>query len=108
MGFYYSARTAPKSISLKWPLYLFCFPFYFIIKNNLDYIFLTETWLNEQNREAILIETVLPNYNFINKARAPRKGGGVANLINNVYQCKQLSYGKFDSFRYVALPVVQY
>lgn len=73
------------------------------INNKFDFIFLTETWLTKHNNAAVLIETAPPNYSFIHEARAGRKGRGVATLFNNVYQCKRLSCGKFDSFEYVAL-----
>ena len=75
----------------------------FIIKRNLDFMFLTETWLNENNSASVLIETAPPNFHFISSVRELRKGGGVATLFKDVYQCKQLSYGKFESFEYVAL-----
>ena len=75
----------------------------FIIRHNLDLMFLTETWLNEENSAVILIESTPPNFNFISEPRVLRKGGGVAILYNESLQCKQMcSYGHFDSFEYVA------
>lgn len=70
-----------------------------IIKNKLDFIHLTETWLNEHNNAAVLIETAPPNDRFTHEARAGRKGGGVVVLFNNVDQ----GNGKFDPFQHVAL-----
>ncbi|MDG2555400.1 hypothetical protein P7M41_25725, partial [Vibrio parahaemolyticus] len=74
-----------------------------ILDNSIDFMFLTETWLNENNSAAVLIESAPPNFHFISSVRELRKGGGVATLFKDVYQCKQLSYGKFESFEYVAL-----
>lgn len=31
------------------------------------------------------------------------KGGGVAILCNEAFQCRKMSYGTFNSFEYVAL-----
>ncbi len=54
-------------------------------------MFLTETWFNQDN-SAVLIES------------APRnQGGGIAILFNNSFQCRQMSYGRFASFKYMLL-----
>lgn len=52
---------------------------------------------------ATFIATAPPKNNFINEARALRKVGGVATLINNGYQWIQLFYRTFASFENVAL-----
>ena len=75
----------------------------FIIEKKLDFMFLTETWLNENNSAAVLTESAPPDFHFISSVRELRKGGGIATLFKDVYQCKQLSYGNFESFEYVAL-----
>lgn len=74
-----------------------------ITEHSLDFMFLTETWLDQSNSGAVLIETAPPNYSFISEARVSRRGGGVAVLFNESFQCKQLSPGSFQSFEYVAL-----
>lgn len=74
----------------------------FIIKHNLDFIFLTETWLSVNNSDTVLIESAPPGFIFINEARIHRKGGGVAILYKETLQCKKMSCGIFNSFEYVA------
>ena len=73
----------------------------FITKHNLDFMFLTETWLDQSN--VALIESAPPNYNFVSEPRLHKKGGGVATLFRDCFQCKQMHFGNFDSFEYVAL-----
>lgn len=75
----------------------------FIIKHNLDLMFLTETWLDQNNSAAVLIESTPPNFNFMREAGVHKKGGGVAILYNDSLQCKQISYGTFASLEYVVL-----
>ena len=75
----------------------------FIIKHNLDFMFLTETWLDHNNSAAVLIESAPPNFSFMSENRVNKKGGGVAILFNDSFQCTQISYGNFASFEYVAL-----
>lgn len=66
-------------------------------------MFLTETWLDQDNSAAVLIESTPPNFNFMSAARVHKRGGGVAILFNDSLQCKKMSYGNFASFEYVAL-----
>lgn len=75
----------------------------FIVKHGLNFMFLTETWLDQNNSAAVLIESTPPNFSFLSEARVNKKGGGVAILFNESLQCKQMCYGNFDSFEYVAL-----
>ena len=74
-----------------------------IIKHKLNFMFLTETWLDQDNSAAVLIESTPPNFSFISEARVHKKGGGVAILFNDSLQCKQVYYGNFSSFEHVAL-----
>lgn len=51
-------------------------------------MFLTETWLSQDNGAAALIESAPPNFSFISEARVNKKGGGVAILkTSNVGGC---------------------
>lgn len=75
----------------------------FIIKHNLECLFLTETWLDQGNSGTVLIEAAPPNFSVMSEARVNKRGGGVAILFNDSLQCKQASFGSFDSFEYVAL-----
>ena len=77
----------------------------FIIKHNLTFMFLTETWLDQDNSAAVHIESSPPNFSFISETRMHKKGGGVSILFNELLKCKQMFYGSFTSFEYVALQV---
>ena len=70
----------------------------FIINHSLNFMFLTETWLDDNNSGAVLIETAPPNFSFIGENRAHRKAGGVATLFNNSFLCKNISMQSFPSF----------
>ena len=54
----------------------------FITEHTLDFMFLTETWLEQNNSAAVLIESTPPGYSFISEARVSRRGGGVTVLFN--------------------------
>ena len=75
----------------------------FITEHNLDFMFLTETWLDQNNSTAALIESTPPNYSFLSEARVNRRGGGVAVLLKNSFQFRRLSFSNFSSFEYLAL-----
>ena len=66
-------------------------------------MFLTETWFGQDNSAAVLIESTPHNFSFLSETRLHMKGGEVAVLFNDSLQCKKISYGKFESFEYVAL-----
>ena len=66
-------------------------------------MFLTETWLDQNNSAAVLIESAPPGFIFMNESRVHKRGGGVAILFKNSFICTQLSVGNFASFEYVAL-----
>ena len=62
----------------------------FINEHNLDFMFLTETWLSQDNSAAVLIESTPPNYSFFSEARVHKRGGGVATLFKDSFQCKNM------------------
>ncbi len=74
-----------------------------ITTNNLDFMFLIETWLEDNCSATVLTETAPPNLNFISVCRTVRRGGGVAALFKDVYQCKQVSFGQYLSFEYLGI-----
>ena len=74
----------------------------FITSHNLDFLFLTETWLDNKNSAAIVIEATPPNFNTFTVSRDGKKGGGVAALYRNKFQCKQVHFGEFASFEYLS------
>ncbi len=61
-----------------------------ITTNNLDFMFLNETWLEDSCCATALNETAPPNFNCISVCRTVRRGGGVAALFKDVYQCKEV------------------
>ena len=63
---------------------------------DLDFLFLTETWLTESTSATILNETAPPNFCFMDKCQNGRKGG----LFKDTFQCKEISFGDFPSFEY--------
>ena len=74
----------------------------FINTSKLDFMFLTETWLEQNNSATVLIETAPPNYNFFDACRSGKRGGGVAAIFKNVFQGKQMLFGDFPSFEYLS------
>ncbi len=74
-----------------------------ITTNNLDFMFLIETWLEDNCSATVLTETTPPIFNFISVCRTVRRGGGVAALFKDVYQCKQVSFGQYLSFEYLGI-----
>ncbi len=74
-----------------------------ITTNNLDFMFLNETWLEDSCSATVFNETAPPNFNFISVCRTVRRGGGVAALFKDVYQCKQVSFGQYLSFEYLGI-----
>uniref|UniRef100_A0A672KIL5 Reverse transcriptase domain-containing protein n=1 Tax=Sinocyclocheilus grahami TaxID=75366 RepID=A0A672KIL5_SINGR len=74
-----------------------------ITTNNLDFMFLNETWLEDSCSATVLNETAPPNFTFMSVCRTVRRGGGVAALFKDVYQCKQVSFGQYLSFEYLGI-----
>lgn len=65
----------------------------FITNNDLDFMFLNETWLHENNSSTVIIESATPNFLFISEARTHKKAGGVGTVCKNGHHHKELSYG---------------
>ncbi len=61
-----------------------------ITTNNLDCMFLNETWLEDTCSATVLNETAPPNFNFTSVCRTVSMCGGGAALFKDVYQCKQI------------------
>ncbi|XP_037832675.1 uncharacterized protein LOC119617245 [Kryptolebias marmoratus] len=77
----------------------------FITEHNIDVLFLTETWLNDNNEAIVLIESAPPTYNFLSEKRKHKKGGGVASIFKNTINCSKISLGNFTSFEYLGIEV---
>lgn len=50
---------------------------------NLDFVLLTETWLDQASATTTLIEKAPQNFLFMSAARAHRKGGGIAGFVRS-------------------------
>lgn len=74
-----------------------------ISTHQLDFLFLTETWLENDCNATVLIETAPPCFNFFNVSRVGKRGGGVAALFQDTFECKQTSLGDFNSFEYLCI-----
>ena len=61
-------------------------------------LFLTETWLDSRGTL-----TLTDNFEFLNIFRSDRRGGGVAALFSGMFSCRQLTFGKYTSFQYLAM-----
>ncbi len=66
-------------------------------------MFLNETWLEDSYSAPVLTETAPPNFTFMRVCRTVRRGGGVAALFKDVYQCKQVSFDQYLSFEYLGI-----
>ncbi len=66
-------------------------------------MFLNETWLEDTCSATVLNESAPPKFNFTSVCRTVRRGGGVAFLFKDVYQCKQVSFGQYLSFEYLGI-----
>lgn len=70
----------------------------FYNSNALDFMFLTETWMHSGDL-APLRELCPPDTSFFSSPRLTGRGGGVASLFNDSFQCKQVLDGAaFASF----------
>ena len=57
-------------------------------------MFMTETWLDENTGNAVLIEASPPNFKFESEIRENKKVGGIAAIFRD-------HFGKFSSFECV-------
>uniref|UniRef100_A0A3P9PG80 Reverse transcriptase domain-containing protein n=1 Tax=Poecilia reticulata TaxID=8081 RepID=A0A3P9PG80_POERE len=62
-----------------------------IDKHKIDILFVTETWLNDNNEPIVLIESAPCKYNFLSENRKHKKGGGVASIFKNTINCSKIS-----------------
>ena len=80
----------------------------FLINNlissyKLDFLFVTETWLDKESKAPILIESTPPNFRSLDVVRTHKKGGGIATFFRDIFNCKQTSFGEFLSFEYLSV-----
>jgi len=68
---------------------------------------MTETWLDENTGNAVLIEASPPNFKFESEIRENKKGGGIAAIFRDHFVSHRMSLGKFSSFEYVSFKIQQ-
>lgn len=69
----------------------------FFTSRALDFLCVTETWLNA--RELSVFSEVLPiDCTFFNSPRSSGRGGGVATIFKEKFECRQLSSDIYSSF----------
>lgn len=69
----------------------------FILKNSIDFLFITESWLSP-GYSVPLTEAYSPNYSCFNQPRLSGHGGGVAIIFNSNYKCSPVSLKSSSSF----------
>ena len=73
----------------------------FIIDNNVDLAFLTETWLRESGDEAVLTDLTPPSHNVFHLPRLGRDGGGIcvfsSKCLEPCLSFKKLEYETFEA-----------
>ena len=52
---------------------------------------------------ATLNEASPHNYSFLQSVREGRRGGGIASIFSDVFNCTATSFGNFQSFEYLAI-----
>ncbi len=69
----------------------------FILSRGLDFLFVTETWLNVDEIYP-LFETAPESFNFLSTPREKGRGGGLATIFKKCFKCRMCSFGCDSSF----------
>ncbi|KAK7880877.1 hypothetical protein WMY93_032495, partial [Mugilogobius chulae] len=65
-----------------------------IRSHNLHFFFITETWLKPDSEGDEVLSNLLPqNCNFIHEPRPGRRGGGVAIVFSDEFECSKVDLG---------------
>ncbi|XP_036072698.1 uncharacterized protein LOC118600080, partial [Oryzias melastigma] len=72
-----------------------------ILDNNIDCLFLTETWLGT-DAPVILTEASPPNFNFLFSTRGGKKGGGTASIARGSSVTKTVTSNSYSTFEHHA------
>ena len=71
----------------------------FFSRHNLDFLFLTETWIGAGVGQSSVFSELCPtNCSFISTPRCVGRGGGVALVFKNDFKVRTLSVGSFSTF----------
>ncbi len=71
---------------------------------DLDFVFITETWLNTGNTY-VLGEAVPNNFTVFNSPRQIGRGGGLVSIFKDNFICTQLKFDQFSSFELQAFKI---
>lgn len=63
----------------------------YIISHDIHVLFLSETWLDRNSEQAVLIETCPTDYHFISETRKNKRGGGLAVIFHQSLNFKKVS-----------------
>ena len=79
----------------------------FITSNELDVLFLTETWLHGDNRDNVILANLLPpDYKILQRARTNCRGGGVALVYRENLRVKLCTSKYYESFEHIVTKIV--
>lgn len=71
----------------------------FFSRHNLDFLFLTETWISAGVGQSSVFDELCPtNCSFISTPRCVGRGGGVALVFRNNFKLRTLPAGSFSTF----------
>ena len=76
----------------------------FILTHNLDFLFLTETWQRPGDVSSFS-ELCPPNFKFLNSPRTTGRGGGLAMVFKENFNCKLSSTNDYTSFESMACKI---
>ncbi len=69
----------------------------FFSARHLDFLFLTETWLNTGDLSSFS-ELLPSNCLFFNSPRTTGRGGGLASIYKDMFSCRPVASNKYNSF----------
>ncbi len=76
---------------------VFLFEINFLRARDLDFVFITETWLNTGNR--YVLGEAVPNNCTVFNSRQIGRGGGLASIFKDNFICTLLKFDTFSSFK---------
>jgi len=66
---------------------------------------LTETWLDKNTDNAVLVESSPSHFNFVSETQQNRSGGDVCAIFRDNILTHKFSFGFFSSFEYVPFKI---
>lgn len=76
----------------------------YVVEHDIDVLALTETWLQPDNTDDLVIKELCPTgYSFLHAPRSTGRGGGVGVLFKDSLKMKKIDKQKFHSFENIQL-----